>query len=402
MLQLSIVHFKKGSYLFVEGNPESDRFYILQKGFVRTFKDLEVESSENNLGPGDFAGVISCTAGKKQIETVVAVTDVQAISVKKDQYPELIKTNASVALKIIRTFAKRMRLLNEKLTQLTLKNITTATPEQLYIIATYYEKVAQYNSAIYGYYQYMKECPNGINIEKAKQRFVALKAQTQAVYFETSKETVRSYPKNTMIFSECQSGSDMFIIQSGQIKITKIVDNNEIILAVLKKGDFFGEMALLENKPRSASAIAHEDCTLMVINKNNFNLMVQTQPQLIARLTTTLAERLWTISRQLTNTQLKNSHHKLIDMLALQLEKINAIRNNITNYQFDLTAYDLANMCGIPKEEQSIAIETFMRDPLIKLVNNKIYVLNCSEVIKTALFYREQQKKTNIKNKNNG
>ena len=83
---------------------------------------------------------------------------------------------------------------------------------------------------------------------------------------EPTAETVRFYPKGTMVFSECQSGQDMFIIQDGQVKITKIVNGTEVILAVLKKGDFFGEMALLENKPRSASIIAFEDCYLMVVN----------------------------------------------------------------------------------------------------------------------------------------
>ena len=60
-----------------------------------------------------------------------------------------------------------------------------------------------------------------------------------------------------MIFSECQAGADMFIIQDGAVRITKVVDGQEVILAVLNKGDMFGEMSLLENKPRSASAIAH-------------------------------------------------------------------------------------------------------------------------------------------------
>lgn len=113
----------------------------------------------------------------------------------------------------------------------------------------------------------------------------------------------------------------MFIIQSGQVKISKVVDDNEVILAVLQRGDFFGEMALLENKPRSASAIAHEDCVLMAVNRKNFDQMVATQAQLITRLTITLAERLWSMSRQLTNAQLRDPMFKLFDMLALQLEK---------------------------------------------------------------------------------
>ena len=94
----------------------------------------------------------------------------------------------------------------------------------------------------------MKSCPHGVYLQHAKQRFIALKPTSKAVYFEAPKEAMRYYPKDTMIFSECQSGQDMFIIQDGQVKISKVVDGNEVVLAVLKKGDFFGEMALLENK----------------------------------------------------------------------------------------------------------------------------------------------------------
>ena len=138
-----------------------------------------------------------------------------------------------------------------------------------------------------------------------------------------------------MIFSECQSGQDMFIIQSGQVKITKIVDNNEVILAVLKKGDFFGEMALLEDKPRSACALAFEDCQLMVVNRKNFDQMVTSQPQLVSRLTTTLAERIWGMERQLDNASIQNPVHKMLDMLALQLEKekIEILHGRKTTYQ---------------------------------------------------------------------
>ena len=179
-------------------------------------------------------------------------------------------------MKIIRTFAHKTRMVNEVLTRLTLKNTLNSSPEQLYTIAAYYEKTGKTNVAVYGYYQYLKECPAGANVEEAKKRFVALKPKSQAVYFETPADATRNYPKDTMIFSECQTGQDMFIIQSGQVKISKMVDGNEVILAVLQKGDFFGEMALLENKPRSASAIVHEDCTLMTINRQNFDRMVAT------------------------------------------------------------------------------------------------------------------------------
>ncbi|MGI5173528.1 Crp/Fnr family transcriptional regulator [Treponema sp. OMZ 840] len=392
MLQLSFVNFRKDSYLLVEGKAENDRFFIIQSGKVRTFRQSEVLSDAASvLGPGDFVGVVPCMSSHSQIETAVAVTDVIAISVRRDQYQALISKNTPVAMKIIRTFATRMRTVNEILTRLTLKNTVADSPEQMYSIAAYYEKMGKTDLAVYGYYQYMKECPGGINIEKAKSRFVTLKARSHAVYFESPTGNLRNYPKDTMIFSECQSGQDMFIIQSGQVKISKVVDDNEVILAVLQKGDFFGEMALLENKPRSASAIAHEDCTLMAVNRKNFDQMVATQSQLITRLTITLAERLWSMSRQLTNAQLRDPMFKLFDMLALQLEKNRVPLGKGASHQFDLTPYDLANMCGIPQEEQAIILAQFIKDPRVRLVGNKIYISDCRELMKAAEFYRKQK-----------
>jgi CRP-like cAMP-binding protein len=385
------VNFRKDSYLVVEGKAESDRFFIIQSGKVRCYKAGDIHGeAQKMLGPGDFVGVIPCMSGHSQIETVTALTDVTGISVRRDQYPELIMHNTPVAMKIIRTFATRMRSMNETLTKLTLNNVVDDTPEHIFDVADYYDEAGQSDIAAYAYYQYLKACPEGINFKKAEERFIRLKPHTHAVYFESTPDLLRVYPKDTMIFSESQSGPDMFIIQEGQVKITKVVNGNEVTLAMLKKGDMFGEMALLENKPRSASAVAHEDCRLMVVNRQNFDQMVATQPQLIAHLTTMLADRLWSMYRQLDNANLRDPLQKLIDMLALQIEKAKMNLTSKTQYQTDLSVYDLANMCGIPKEQQMEGIFRLQKDSHIKIFGGKILVPDCLELVKQAAFYRKQ------------
>lgn len=94
------------------------------------------------------------------------------------------------------------------------------------------------------------------------------------------------------------------------------------MLALLKTGDIFGEMSLLEDKPRSASAIAHEDAVLLAVNKANFKLMVTSQPQIITRLTQLLSERIWFIYKQLANTQISDNLGRMYDALSIQLEKL--------------------------------------------------------------------------------
>jgi CRP-like cAMP-binding protein len=381
----------------MSGTAAIDHFYIIKQGKVRCYKDDSVPGlSPVVLGPGDFVGVVSCMSGLSQIESVVALTDVVVIAVERSQYPELIKNNTPVALKIIRNFAAQMRTLNELLTRLTQGNVTPATPNQLFNVADYYFAMKQYNLAIFGFYQYLKACPTGEKATIAKKRFISLKTKTNAVYFENTPDTERFYPQNTMIFCESQTGNDMFIIQEGKVKITKVVNGNEVILAVLKKGDFFGEMALLENKPRSASAIAFEDCLLSVVNRSNFDRLVQTQPQLIARITTTFSDRIWSMNRNLVNTQISDLVMKLLDMLALQLEKLKTQFPAGMQYRFDFSPYDLANMCGIPKEKQALYMDQFMRDPHIKVQNNKIYVLDCADLIKVMAFHRAKAKPVKV------
>ena len=392
MLQLKIVKFPQNSYIVVEGRDSEDNFYIIQKGNIRCYKATGSGIAPVIYGPGDFVGVVPCMSGHLQIETAIAMTDVQAIAVKKDQYPDLIAQNTPVALKIIKTFANRMRVMNQMLTKATVNaSSVNENHDQIFQVAQYYDKQALSDIAVFAYYQFLKTRPVGPACDYAKQRFTLLKPKTHAVFYEPTPALTRSYPINTMVFSEAQNGSDMFIIQRGEIAITKVVNGKEVTLALLTKGDMFGEMALIENKPRSANAIAHSDCDLMVVNRTNFNQMVATQPQLISKLTTTLAERLWSMYRQLDNANLGDPLAKLVDILSLQIEKMK-VPGIISkqSLQTELTIKDLINLSSLPNHLQAQASYDFQLQPNYKIVNGKIFVKDVLELTKQAAFYRKQ------------
>ena len=398
MLQLSFVNFRKDTYILVEGKEDADVFYIIQSGHVKVSHQSAVPGTQPTiLGPGDFIGVIACMSQRAQSETCIALSDVTGIAVRRDQYIGLIEKNTPVAMKIIRTFAQRMRVLNETLMQQTLANSASENFEQIFNVAEYFDNKSEFDVAFFAYYQYVKTTKEGPRAQKALKRIAVLQKQTRSVYLEPSSDMLRKYPKGTMVFSEAQSGADMFFIQAGEVKISKIVDGTEVTLAVLKKGDMFGEMALLENKPRSAIAIAKEDCVLMTINKSNFEQMVASQPQLIARLTNTLADRLWIMQRQLSNTLLGgNPLAKMTDMLALQVEKMRLAIGKGTQYQTSFTAEDIATMCGFSQDEQARALRDFMNSPLIKFEKGKIFIPDCLELLKQAAFYRKQVSRANV------
>jgi len=393
-LQLALVTFKKGAYIIVEGKQQADCFYILRSGQVQISKELEVVEEEggNILKPGDFFGVVSTMSSHSHIETARALTDVALISVKREQYGTLIKNNAPVAMKIIQQFSRKMRYLDDALTRITLKSNAETDTSHLFEVAEYYARQSQYNQAYYAYHQYIKHCPGGDQINIAKERMAKIKPYAKVVYLNAGDdEFTRTYPKDTMIFSESQPGKELYIIQQGSVKITKIVNDNEVLLALLKPGDIFGEMALLEDKPRSASAIAHEEAVLLAVNKDNFKRMVASQPQIITRLTQLLSERIWFIYKQLANTQISDSVGRMFDFLLIQLEKQRVPISN-ESYTFDFGPQELVNMVGLPKGEGNLAVRKMFENSHLKSIDNHIYVSDIEEVEKQAKYYRKMER----------
>ena len=101
-----------------------------------------------------------------------------------------------------------------------------------------------------------------------------------------------SYGAGDTVFEEGQDGAEMFIIQAGEVEILKDTDGDSCRLALLEEGDFFGEMAILESLPRTATARAVTDCALVRIDRNTFDQLVKHDPEIAIRMLRKLSFRL--------------------------------------------------------------------------------------------------------------
>jgi len=393
-VRLANVKFMKNAYIIVEGDKSSERFFIIREGRVYLSRNVQVVAEErgNVLGPGDFFGVVSTMSGLPHIETAKAITDVGLISVEKEQFGLLIQNNAPVAKKVLLQFSKRMRFLNESLTRLTLKKTANINTEHLFSVAEYYSKQKQFNQAVYAYNRYIKHCPNGVNIRAAHEHLRRITSYAKAVKMDFKPdEQVRIYPKEAMIFSEGEPGEEVFIIKSGLVKIAKVVGDGEVVLAILKTGDIFGEMAVLDSTPRGACAIAFEECQLTVINKENFQQMIYTQSQLIARLTGMLAERIWLAYKQLANTRIFDPIGRMYDMLYIHLEKKRVDFDTRRTFIFDFGVNELIGMVGLSPAEGNAAVQKFLQNRYISIIHNKISIQNVFEFSRQVMYYRKMQ-----------
>jgi len=107
------------------------------------------------------------------------------------------------------------------------------------------------------------------------------------------------YTEGHVLFREGDAGDEMYILQSGRVAIKKKVQDGETVLAVLEKGDFFGEMAMLERLPRSATAEVVEEGDLIKISGDMFGDMIKQNPEIAVRMLRKQSIRLRDTNRQL-------------------------------------------------------------------------------------------------------
>jgi CRP-like cAMP-binding protein len=111
-----------------------------------------------------------------------------------------------------------------------------------------------------------------------------------------AKKTAAGYilelREGEFVFREGELGTEMYIIHEGKVEILSGGGSNETLLGVLEKGDFFGEMAILEDLPRAASARAVTDVKLLQINGSTFDQLLRNNPEIAVRMMRKLARRL--------------------------------------------------------------------------------------------------------------
>jgi len=111
-----------------------------------------------------------------------------------------------------------------------------------------------------------------------------------------------THPMGDIIFSEGDIGTEMYILQSGSVELFKQIAGETRVLATLEKGDFFGEMSVLEDLPRTASARAKTDVELVKINGAMFDTMLKSNTEIAVRMMRKLSRRLREVTAMLEDS----------------------------------------------------------------------------------------------------
>ncbi len=163
----------------------------------------------------------------------------------------------------------------------------------------------------------------------------------------TNRAVVRTYPKGAIIVSEGDEGNSLFLIQSGLVKAFLSDENGrEVVLSTQGPGEYFGDLALFDDEPRSASVMALEPCKVMIITKIQLRDAIKEDPEIGFSLLHGLARRVRILTENVRTLALLDVFGRLSKTLYDLAEE----KDGVLVIEQRLTQQDLANRIGASRE----------------------------------------------------
>jgi len=197
------------------------------------------------------------------------------------------------------------------------------------------------------------------------------------------KLTPKSYRRGEVIFHQDDPGSAMHLIKSGQVKIaTTSPEGEEVIMAILKDSDFFGELSLLDDKPRSADAVAMEATQTLMLRRGDFMDALGKHPEIVSSVLASLAERLRRTDQLLQDAVFLDLPARLSKCLLDLAEKHGVKTDKGLEIDLRLTQQDLAAAVGVTRVAINKHLGRLQDDDLISLESKRIIITRPEELRK--------------------
>jgi CRP-like cAMP-binding protein len=167
------------------------------------------------------------------------------------------------------------------------------------------------------------------------------------------------------------------------VKISKIVGDLEKTIDILQPPEFFGEMAILEGAPRSATAQAMDKVKVLEFNRANFEVLMMGNPQMALRLLKLFTKRIWDQKRRFMILTLEEPQAKVADVFLMLAETGAAVQANAEQEgekrEFKVTVEDVAHWAGMSGQEVQTILGHFANQRRVELFPDKIVVRNISD-----------------------
>jgi len=190
------------------------------------------------------------------------------------------------------------------------------------------------------------------------------------------------FQKGDIIFCEYEPGDCFYLIQSGNVQLSKIMGDIEKSSDILYPGEIFGEMAILEEVPRSANAVALDQVKALEFNRANFEILMRGNPQIAMKLLKLFTKRIYDQRRRFMILTLEDLPARVGDVFLMLAEAAPSGPQDAEKREFKTTIDDIAHWAGLPTDKCREVINHFITQRRIEVFPDRIVVKNINEFVR--------------------
>lgn len=397
------MQYNKGSIIYFAGDRD-DRVFILQKGCV-IISTTDIETNlpvTEQIKNGEFFGVKSALGHFPREETATVLIDSVCLSLTVQEFETIFSSNKTLILKMLRVFSNQLRKVHTQIEEILNKGQNINRQSGLLGVAQAFFHDEKWRSCADVCLRYLKYYPNSADENAVKKMFVTADArakQSQSLAFDDGTENVslndkslkvfelpafarfaKKYSSGQVIISEFEPGESFYLIQKGTVQLVKCVNDQNKNLDILKPGEFFGEMAILDNSPRSATCLAVGNVQCLEFNKSNFELLITGNPQIALNILKLFCKRIYDQKRRFKILVIQDTQARVADVFCM-LDEMNPPANpNEKQRRFNVTIQDVAHWAALPIAKTTDEINRFMASRKIEVFENNIIVNNIADM----------------------
>ncbi len=203
----------------------------------------------------------------------------------------------------------------------------------------------------------------------------------------------KMFRKGDIIFCEYEPGDTFYLIQSGRVQIVRIIGDLEKNIDILNPTEIFGEMAILEEAPRSATAVALDDVKALEFNRENFEVLMMGNPQIAMKLLKLFIKRIYDQKRRFLILTLDDVEAKVADVFLMLAENQSVDTSTGDSIDFKSSVDDMSHWAGIPPGQCREVLNHFVAQRRIELYPDRIVVKNLNDFARFVNSRRKQKEK---------
>lgn len=397
------ISYKKGSVIYFEGEID-DRVFILQKGHANiTTTDVETRRQiSEQIHQGEFFGVKSAIGHFPREENVMTLDDVTCISMTSQEFENLFCNNKPLIMKMLRVFSNQLRQIHKKTESVLNNNERLNQMSGLYGVARAFfhdgkwqscEDVCKTYLRLYPAEAANKELKDMLLKSSAYIKKGILSAEPADENASSSggaaipmfdlpafKRFQKTYEDGHVIITEFERGETFYLIQSGTVQLSKCINETNKNLDILKPGEFFGEMAILDNSPRSATCVARGHVECLEFNKANFEMLVTGNPQLALILLKIFCKRIYDQKRRLRILVISDPQARIADVFCMYEDMRLGGSSIDRRRKFAITEQDIIQWSGLPASTVRDELKRFVLTHKVEMFDNYMIVTNISDM----------------------